>query len=462
MDRLEHLREDAGFPQLREITDTEKLAQRLRRHLPEELRVEACVIDRLYYSPDGGCRILFTADIRRRHEIGRQVFFGKLFRSQSAQAVFNALERNNLAPPKFGPAVAYIPEWEMILWAYPNDPDLPGLALMADAKKILARAKASPEKFGLARPPAAAAAQMAKYVPGMRCGYIYEMALAATDSQENQAPCRVYGKAYRDDEGEKAYAVMQQIWESAARRAGDLVLPQPYSYDPEARIFWQEALSGQPLAKIAATIPNLSEMAKEIGARLAAFHNLHLALRLKMTLEMQIAEMRQSAQAISRAFPDHAPRCAALGQKLEAAAAKLGPGPLTPVHASFKFSHIFAAAKGVAFIDFDGANLGDPGYDLGRFMAHLYKLQAHGKIAPAAAERTVENFCASYNRAASAPLPQERINWFAASHLLSSQIYKSVKRMDPRSVGKLLEMAERICKVFSLNWSQALNSYQEF
>jgi hypothetical protein len=123
----------------------------------------------------------------------------------------------------------------------------------------------------------------------------------------------------------------------------------------------------------------------------------------------------------------------------------LGSGPVTPVHASFKFSHIFAAKKGMTFIDFDGASLGDPGYDVGRFIAHLYKMKAGWKIDPEIAEQTIVKFCEAYNRAAVFPLAPERSNWFAASHLIASQLYKTVKRMDASLMSKLLKIADQLC-----------------
>jgi len=451
MTKLENITEDCEFPQLREIVNAKQLAPMLQRCLGPafaagEMHVESCVIDQLYYKPGGDCRILFTASIRRCHDeaTAQQIFFGKLFRHGSAKKIYDSLNLQHLAPPKFGPAVIYIPEWEMILWAYPNDPNLPGLSLMVDSKKILAFAKAAPEKFGLQYPPVAVTAEMTKYVPGMRCGYIYRMVPAAANGHVASSAA-VYGKAYRDLEGEKAYEIMKQIWASAAAQRGDFVLPQPYSYDPETQILWQEALPGQPFAKLAENLPNLPEAANEIGRRLAAFHGTRLQLPLKMTFDFQVEEVRRAVTAISRTFPDSAQACAAVGEKLLHAAARLGPGPVTPVHASFKFSHIFATARGMAFIDFDGANLGDPGYDLGRFLAHFYKMQAGAKIDAAVIESTAANFCASYNRAAASPVPQERIDWFAASHVISSQVYKSVKRMDSALVSNLLNIADRLC-----------------
>ena len=447
MAKLSNIPADCEFPQLFEIADPVKLVAKLNQHLgpafaAREMQVSDCAIDQLNYRPGAACVVLFSARIvdRSQHELGRQSFYGKLFRKPRVMANTIKRQQNRAwVQPRFGAAMVHIPDWAMLLWAYPNDPRLPGLARMSNPEMVLAEAQAAPKKFGLTQPPVAITAEQTKYVPGMRCGYIYRMTLA------DGSVHAVYGKTYEFDDGENAFGLMQQIWQSEACQRGDFILPQPYSYDPGMKVLWQEALAGEPFAKIAAHIPNLPEVAEAIGARLAAFHGTALPLPRKMTFEFQVEEVRRAIAEISRAFPDYAERCAEIGEKLFRAAGGLGAGSETPVHASFKFSHIFATPKGIAFIDFDGANLGDPGYDVGRFIAHLYKMKASWAIDPDVAERTVANFCSAYNRAAASPLPQERINWFAASHLVASQIYKSVKRMDTSLVNKLLRLADRLC-----------------
>ncbi|MCI0694731.1 aminoglycoside phosphotransferase family protein [candidate division KSB1 bacterium] len=442
--------ENCEFPQLYDIADPEKLAPMLEHYLApssisDEIQVDECAVDDLYYKPGVNCRMVLTTKLHRQNnsESDRQIFFGKLFHSQSAaKKALDSINHEDLTQPKFGPAVTYVPEWEMVLWAYPNDPNLPGLPLMFDADKILALIRAAPEKFGLNHPPAALRATMTKYVPGKRCGFIYRPE-APSNSQEANGSQAIYGKAYSKGKGEEAYWIMKQIWESAACQKGAFKIPRPYWYDPKTEIIWQEALTGQPFGDLK-NLPDLPEMVKEIGVCLAAFHGTPLQLPQEMTLNFKVDRVREVVATISEIFPDYAQACSVMGQKLSDAAARLGPGPLTPVHASFKFSHIFATARGIAFIDFDGANMGDPGYDLGRFIAHVYSMAAGEKIAPELAEQTVMNFCASYNRAALSPVPQERIDWFAASHLMRSEVYKSVKRMNPRLMSKLLEIADAL------------------
>jgi aminoglycoside phosphotransferase (APT) family kinase protein len=122
----------------------------------------------------------------------------------------------------------------------------------------------------------------------------------------------------------------------------------------------------------------------------------------------------------------------------------LPPSALTPVHGSFKLSHIFYNGREIAFIDFDGAKQGDPCYDLGRFIAAVYRLQAGATMDAETARRTVENFCAAYHHAAKTVVPQERINWFASAHILTGEIYKTVKSMIPGEVEQLLKIAGTI------------------
>ncbi|MCG3119072.1 MAG: hypothetical protein ALAOOOJD_01400 [bacterium] len=446
MAKLANIPADCEFPQLREMAETATLAQKLNQYLGPafaagDLHVANCAIEQLNYRPGAACVILFTASIRDRQqrELGQQRFYGKLFRRAArAEKIFARQQQKSWTPPAWGPAVVYLPDWLTVLWAYPNDPKVPGVAKMADAEKVLADMRAAPEKFGLRQAPVTIRAVQSKYVPGMRCGYFFHLTLA------DGAAAGIFGKAYRPAEGRKAFTLMQQIWTSAARRQGRLILPEPYSYDTGRHVLWQEMIAGEPLAKIAERMPDFSQVAQEIGERLAAFHSIPLQLPVERTVAAQVEELRQAMKKISKTFPEYAARCAQTGEKLLAAAAQFGSGPVTPVHASFKFSHIFATAKGIAFIDFDGASLGDPGYDVGRFIAHLYKMKADWKIAPEAAEQTIADFCASYNRAAAVPLSPARINWFAASHLIASQVYKSVKRMDTSLVSRLLKIADQL------------------
>ena len=454
MAKISTLPAECELPQLHEIVDPKRLAVTLQKHLSETdsrpIQVTACKIDHLYYKPGGDCRLLFTANLRKQQNgtDSRQLFFGKIFPSGKAKHEFDALNLEKMSRPSYGPPAMYIPEWETVLWAFPNDPKLPGLGKLVDSESVLAEIQSSPDRFGMDGPPQAITARQTKYVPGRRCGFIFQ-----TTGPENEGS--VYGKAYQPEAGEKAYQIMQQIWQSDSRKNDELLLPEPYGFDPVNHIIWQEVVPGRPLAKNAGEMHNLTYLGSEIGRRLAAFHNTNLTLPLLMTVDFQLEDLRLSVEKINRLFPQFAEECSLIARELFAAADQLDPVILTPVHASFKFSHIFMTERGIVFIDFDNANLGDPGYDLGRFIAHLYKMKAGGKLAIDIAEKTAANFCNAYNLNAHQPLSTARINWFAASHLLGSQVYKAVKRMNGNAVGRLLEETRQLCQCLDMKAKEA-------
>lgn len=440
-------------PALRDIMDEEKLAQTLQLHLGADFvsgkySVERCKIDWVHVTSFKS-RILFSARIRDNHtqQKHQQLYFGRIIQPEEERERASHPAPAQLVQPGIGLAALYIPEWSMQVWAYPNDPNLPGLVALVDTARVLAAVRSAPESFGLPAgfAPAAITAEMAKYVPGRRCGYRYRVVSAAHNGCDANAGHFFYGKAYRPGEGEKAFSLTKAIWESAVSQSGEMLLPQPYSCDAANGIVWQEAIAGEPLAKIADRVENLPELAREIGRRLAALHGASVALPVEMTFDYQTAELQRAVESLAKSFPDYSAACNAIGEKLLRAAAHMAPAPLVPVHGSFKFSHIFAAPRGITFIDFDGANCGDAGYDVGRFIAHLYKMKADFSIDPDVAEQTIVQFCEAYKEAARIPMPQERIDWFAASHLVASQAYKAIKRVNPAAVHKLLKMADRLC-----------------
>ncbi len=452
MESIAPVAKDREFPQLKEITNEQLLNQIISKHIsttfPETgYKLNAWKVKRVYYKPGDECRIMFKANIANNGKNGatEQLFFGKLFYLQNAEDVFARQTHQALIQPQYGPAVTYIPRWKMVLWAYPNDPEIAGLQKMFANQNILKLAQEQPENFGMQTAPAGISREMKKYVPGKRCGFVYSMNFATSESHKSQPSHKVFGKVYENEDGENAYRVMTQLWDSDARKKGQLIFPQAYSYDSKNKILWQESLTGQSLAKYAGSLDNLPILANEIGLRLAALHNTPIDLPRMMSIDFLLTELEKAVTAVRQNFHDHAKACLAIQEKLNAAVDQLEDGYETTIHASFKFSHIFESEKGIAFIDFDGANLGDPGYDIGRFIAHLYRMMINDKIAPQLANRSIENFCYSYNQIANRPMSRERINWFVASHLVSSEIYKTVKRVDPFHLKKLLRLANRLC-----------------
>ncbi|GEM_PF-3013832 len=451
MSRVVEIPSDCNIPALHEMNDRSRLAEALRQYMGAKFheqgqRIAGCRIKRIYYKSGGRCRLSLKAKIcdHDGNELGEQLYYGCLYEAGQGRAVFERARRQELLQPEFGDPLGFIPEWETVLWAYPNDPSVSGIATLMNPEKVFKLVAAQPERFGIqnGHRPQAIAARLAKYVPGKRCAYFFDLTLEEK-SDRAVKPHTVFGKTYTTEEGAEAFAIMSQIWQTEACQSRAFRMPQPYSYDGERNILWQEALNGQALAKIAGEV-DLAEAAKQAGAELAAFHGCGANLPVKMTGAFVREELRSALAAVGTSLPQHAEAYARVHHKLMAAYPALPPAVLTPVHGSFKLSHIFHTGREIAFIDFDGANQGDPCYDLGRFLAALHRIQFESVIAAATARRAAENFCAAYHRAAKFAAPQKRIDWFTAAHVLGSEIYKTVKSLIPGEVEQLLKIAEAI------------------
>jgi aminoglycoside phosphotransferase (APT) family kinase protein len=336
--------------------------------------------------------------------------------------------------------VALVPELGMVLWAYPNDPNLPGLGTLASRDAVAEVLQRDPVAFGLAADGALADLRLGvgKYVPGQRCGYRYRVRWRGRDGGEREH--FLYGKAYQQGIGGPAYRILRQLASSDACTSGRLRIPMPYAYDAEREIVWQEMLPGKSFAKDASVL-DLAAWAQPVAAALGAFHATRLELGPGLGLDQEREELAASVRKIAGGYPQHAARCAVLQQRLLDAVPGLEPVPPAPVHGSFKISHIFDAGGQVAFIDFDGAGLGDPTYDVGRFLAHLVVTGLNSKTDAAEIERAYERFGGAYGAAVPWGWPETRVRWYTAALLVSSQAYKCVKRMVPERVEAILAAA---------------------
>jgi hypothetical protein len=442
--KLKKLPEDCTFPQLAVVLDEARFAACLQARLhamDPAVEIRGVKVKRVYYKPGRSCRLTFTAKMRGPGGArGEQLYFAKIFPEPKPESAYRRALQTASTPPEFGPAVALLPELGMVLWAYPNDPSVPGLATLASRDAVAERLRRDPAAFGL--PPGGELLDLrlgvGKYVPGQRCGYRYRARWRTTAGDHEHF---FYGKAYQAGLGRAAYDIVRQLWDSPACRSGRLRIPQPYGFDAERDIVWQEMLPGDSFSKDAGDV-DFEAWTGAVAASLAAFHATPLELGPGLGLAQELEDLEASTRKLVRAYPQHAERCLALQDRLMAAAARLPHVPPAPVHGSFKISHIFDVDGRVAFIDFDGAGLGDPTYDVGRFLAHLAVAGLASKTDAESIERALDRFRTAYAAGVPWGWPDERVRWYTAALLISSQAYKCVKRMVPERVDAILRCAD--------------------
>ena len=441
---------DCEIPQLAAIVEPGRLARALGEALaqadPSAPAVLRCDVTKVHYRPGKGCRLVIAARFRSGRGGEEQLYFGRLGRPSVGHPVDRGQangHRAAAATPRFGPPSLHLPGWDLRLWAYPNDPDLPGLPLLADPERVRERFASEPETFGFDRAPRLLRARRAKYVPGKRCGYAYDVSGWSTHARAPER--RVYGKCYAGNAAAVAHEAAWRVWHSDAAREGRVRLPRPFACDELTGIVWQEGLAGRPILKERGHAAHLPAIAGEIGTRLAALHGTALSLPREMDHASQLAMLRESLAEARAVLAPAARTACELGEHLLALGARFPRLPEVTLHGSFRLSHIMETPDGVAFIDLDGANAGDPGVDLGRFLAHLRRLEAQGSIEPAIADATAREFQRGYQAAAPVRVSDERIGWATAVHLVSGGLDKALKRMDAGMLAAVTRAAARSC-----------------
>jgi thiamine kinase-like enzyme len=429
------------FPQLAEVLDTERFAPELQWALDlaaTGAEIARLDIQRVFYKPDRRCRVLLEAHLRGAHgESSRQLYFGDLRHRDEMEQTAHGVEPARLHAPPHGRAVALLPRLAMRVWAHPNDPWVPGVAVLADPSVVRALLQREPASFGL--PPGSTVqvvdSQLVKYVPTKRCGYAVTVHWRTPSGGEMEQ--HLYAKLYGHGRGRAAYDILRQIEASPAARAGRLRVPRPYAHDAEREIVWQEWVSGTRVAD-----GDWSQIGARMGATLATFHTSPLDLGPGKDLTAAMDQLRKGVARLWRAHPQSRADVERLEARLRAAARGLPEVPRVPVHGSYKSGHLFEAEGRLVLIDSDGAGLGDPIYDVGTLWAQLVARQSEPDADAAAIRAALDDFRTAYAAGVPWGWPEARVRWYTSFHLLAGRAHAGVKRMAPERFRTALRCAE--------------------
>ena len=432
---------DGAFPHLEHVLDAPRFTAAFQDALHDagrRLVVHRSKVRRVFYRPDRSCRLLLECRLQGDGAACDQLYFGVLWRDSPPPAWRDA--EALLVPPTLGPACVHLHGLGLTLWAYPNDPDLPGLAALATPATLLAWMQQNPVCCGLS-PTASVlslAADRVKYVPGQRCGF--HCVVHWRNGGGRIEAHRLYAKAYPPGRGEPCVDILRQIENTEACRSGGLRVPHVYGFDAARGILWQEFVSGTKLAKDESA-ESLRRHAAGAGRALAAFHSSALALGPGKDLASQVADLHAACASVARSYPAHRDECARITDRLLALVPRLPDVPRAPVHGSFKSSHLFEDKGQLVLIDFDGAGLGDPIYDVGRFLSRVVAGGAHTLATAETIGATIATFREVYRQGVPWGWPELRVRWSTCAHLIGSHVYKSVKRANSERVAATLRAA---------------------
>ena len=446
----DNLFHDAKLPHLGLATNPVAMAQVFAENFRPLLAesgwdVEKCAIEWLQHRRGGRCRLLYRLTLRDL--AGRktdQWFFGKLLREGKARPMYEEALRSAILQNGFWPPVNFWPELEMVVWTFPNDPDMPHLVRAVNTNLIRAQLNANLPAWGLSERWRCEQVEFerVKYMPGKRCVLRYNARLADPSGENRRL--EFFSKTYSDGKSRLHHQVLQNIYDRLGRV---LNVPRPLKYVEDANTFWQEPWDGRPLID-SLDDWNWEELFPRLAETLAVLHKSRGdGFPPSNTLERAYEAAREDAQTLEWLLPEYGSRfreaLAALAAAKKILAAQ--PVPPAPIHGTMRIEQFLVRDREIALVDFDAAALGDPLYDLAEFVSSLQYLAFSRGLAADRLTKAAEFFQTQYAKQVPWPCEARRVAWYVVVSLLN-KMHETVRSLDSdvvRQLDGILQIMDR-------------------
>jgi aminoglycoside phosphotransferase (APT) family kinase protein len=427
-----------GPPDLAALAaDTGRVVTVLSHGLASNLSLQHCELlkmtkgagdDRLIAS----YRVTFyDADIGRRIV---QFYCGHLL--QDAAALFGEWRGRPLVPVEVGAAVLYNADLRLVLFAFPNDPELPSLAACLSGDAVEA-CRHHHDALGRGRLLGFEVMPL-KHDPGRSC------TCALTISVEHEGLIRrheVIAKMHRTDRLARTFATMTRLQDDPSLPSRAVILAEPLFYDAGRRLLWQRKLPGRSFWSL---YPDLSvtEVFRAMARVAAALHATKFAPAGRTIDSLPVVR----DDAIDTAHPNLRARRMALWRRLQAVSATLSPAQPISVHGDFHPDQFLIDGDRLGLTDLDSAAWGDAACDPARFVSHVILKALQRDLDPGIFEDPLEAFMDAYLEAAPVAVTEQRVCWHVAAQLLGRRIHKLMVQPGASSgtrVDHMLHVAER-------------------
>ena len=423
------LPDDAQFPQLRIITDTNAVKEVFQHQLPGfvegRFRIDDLVLNDFRYAPGEKCRVSYKLQVKDTvtGEEGHQDLFGVIEPNSDIEAKYIKARRETHAQPRFGPAVFWLPDLKMILWGFPNDPKLKQLPQLLNEGALTELLRQHWPAFGF---PAAVqlanvATDVVKHVPQDRCTLRHTLHCTGAEDLV------IYSKTFAPKvNGALIYNVIRTLWEAPVCRSGEIVIPAPLFFEAGMNTMFLRGLHGSNADDNPAAL-DLDRLAAESGVALAGIHHCPIAGLASRSDQFALSQVAESEEVLVNFDVAYKPRLQALINIMQEKYPGLTPIPPAPMHGAFRLSQMLLVGDKLALIDFDDFWLGNPISDVASFVAHLLYLPLKDKLTPERSRSAIRHFCRAYAGRASWGLPTDVLAWQTAAQLVGKQAKKCIK-----------------------------------
>ncbi|MHC4616732.1 MAG: phosphotransferase family protein [Planctomycetota bacterium] len=303
-----------------------------------------------------------------------------------------------------------LPEQKIVLYPFPNDPDLPWLLDAIDPRsmrrrfnrlKIFDGVKVRKVKI-----------RILGYTPNMRASFLYEI-LAEDKRTAKTFRWQLIGKTNSFKRPDRLFAGAWALWAAVEERIG---LARPVGFMTHPRLTLQEKVRGRRLGALVDS-DFFDVVVGETARAIAQFHSLSIPLRTRRKLKDEVSSVQRWSDVLIKVRPDLKSRIELLRENIVSEIENRF-SIRAPVHADFHHTNVLVEDSKICLIDLDEMAWGDPCVDIGRFLASLRipSLRFFGSIDGLARQR--ELFLQEYLK--SRPEDLRSVRLFEAASLLTS------------------------------------------
>jgi len=351
------------------------------------------------------CYHLEVEDLREKKS-GTQVLYAKACLEGRSRSIFENLETSSYVTPEYGPPCLHLPEVDMVVWAFPNDPVLAHLPECTAPEKISPYFPYKALPTGLEGPEdlLEVAVGIIHYRPEVRCTTRYRLKWGPKDRPETLT---LFGKTFKDRQGAVLFERAKALRTEFEPQGDSFLIAPPLGYCDAIQSVWQLGLEGRALPEAidkASAAPLMEKLAKG----LALFHQSRLRSPVRISPSGHLLEIRKKIAKLRRAFPQFEATLAGLEREIEQGALGLSPMPESLIHADFSVQQLLVCGERLACFDFDEFAMGDPMQDVANFVVDLH----FRGYSSALVGEMILTFVKAYEEKAGLEIPKKGLTWY--------------------------------------------------
>lgn len=252
----------------------------------------------------------------------------------------------------------------------PNDPALPGCALLREEKP---RIEALSQWLEQWLDPQAQLLQSTvipwRYAPGKRCNFQIDLTILPAPGALTERR-RVIGKVYAKDHGAEVYRMLQEF-RSRGFAGNRFLVPQPLAFDPRWKFLLLSYAEGDLLRSLVLEGSGNYWQMEEAANWLLAFHQCGVTEGRRYTFRSHLETLGSMKASLAKVCPGSDKRLQTILRRLEEQGDALPGWSPGPTHRDFSPDHLVFSGGHVTGIDFDEFRQYDPLFDVAHFMGHL-------------------------------------------------------------------------------------------